>query len=299
MNRNVPDRIPGSPADRVFAIYMAAAAVAFAFPARVDSWPWLLLAHAVVVAIFWPLPFVAKAVAGLSERARGRLRSALDWTPLLIIPLLYTELAVLNQSVHGGAYFDNVIIGVEQKLFNGMPSDLWADAAPYLWLSEPLHAAYLSYYVIVFTPPLILFLQRRTEAFRTGMFTVMLAFFAHYVFFIFFPVQGPRYLYAPPGGHLATGYFYGIAHKLLEAGSAQGSAFPSSHVGVSVAQTLITLRLLPKFGVAAAVLTAGLAFGAIYGGFHYAADAISGAILGTVVFLVARPLYRRLGGTPA
>jgi membrane-associated phospholipid phosphatase len=274
---------------------MAIAAIAFAFPARVDGWPLLLVAHLIVIAVFWPLPLFGRMVGALGEYARHRVRSVLDWTPLLLIPLLYTELAVLNRSVHGGRYFDDLIIAVEQKLLGGMPSDAWADAAPFLWLSEPLHAAYLSYYIIIFTPPLILFVRKRTEDFRRCVFTVMLAFFAHYVFFIFFPVQGPRYLYAPPGGHLATGYFYGVAHKLLEAGSAQGSAFPSSHVGVSVAQSLITLRLLPRFGIVAAILTAGLAFGAIYGGFHYATDALAGALLGTIVFLVSGQLYGRIG----
>jgi membrane-associated phospholipid phosphatase len=54
------------------------------------------------------------------------------------------------------------------------------------------------------------------------------------------------------------------------------------------------LTLLPRLAPVIGVLTIGLALGAIYGGFHYAIDALAGAVLGTIVYLLARPLYARL-----
>jgi membrane-associated phospholipid phosphatase len=122
----------------------------------------------------------------------------------------------------------------------------------------------------------------------------MLAFFTHYIFFIYFPVQGPRYLFPPPGGELANGYFYQLAHRVLEVGSAQGAAFPSSHVGVSVAQTLVVWRYLPRLTPVFALLTLGLALGAIYGGFHYATDAAAGILLGAAAFALAPRLAHTL-----
>jgi membrane-associated phospholipid phosphatase len=215
------------------------------------------------------------------------------------VPLLYTELATLNSAVHGGRYFDEIIIGWEQAVFGGQPSRDWAVVLPSLPLSEAFHAAYLSYYFIIFIPPLLVFLRRGREEFRFAVFAIMLSFFAHYLFFIFFPVQGPRYLFAPPTGGIETGFFYQSAHAVLEAGSSQGAAFPSSHVGVSVTQTLVTLRLLPALAPAVGILTLGLALGAVYGGFHYAIDALAGLLLGVVIFRVAGPLFRRLSPTGA
>jgi membrane-associated phospholipid phosphatase len=244
----------------------------------------------------WPLPIVRKTLDRARPRVRRITRHILDWSPLLLVPLLYKELAVLNTAVHGGAYFDDMIIGWEQALFGGQPSRDWAAAAPLLAISEPLHAAYLSYYFIIFVPPLVLFLRGRTAEFRAGVFALMLAFFTHYLFFIYFPVQGPRYLFPPPGGELAGGYFYQLAHRVLEVGSAQGAAFPSSHVGVSVAQTLVVWRYLPRLTPVFALLTLGLALGAIYGGFHYATDAVAGVMLGCVAFAAAPGLARALGG---
>jgi membrane-associated phospholipid phosphatase len=294
VNQMSDGRRPGLPMDRLFAIYMTVAATALLFPHRPSYWPVLLLAHAAVIVLGWPAPAVRRALEHRSKRTQRAVRAVADWLPLLLIPLLYTELAVLNRAVHDGRYFDDLIIAWEQALFGGQPSVEWAAAAPNIALSEALHAAYLSYYFIIFVPPLLLYLRGRTDEFRRGVFAVMLSFFAHYMFFIFFPVQGPRYLFESPGGELAGGVFYQLAHQLLEAGSSQGAAFPSSHVGVSVTQTLVTLRYLPALAPIVALLTIGLSVGAIYGGFHYAIDAVAGLVLGVAVFYAARPLYRLL-----
>jgi membrane-associated phospholipid phosphatase len=284
----------GLPLDRLFAVYMTVAATALLFPHRPASWPLLLALHALVVIFAWPAPVARRAMQHAAPPARRGIRAVADWLPLLLIPLLYTELAVLNRAVHDGRYFDDLVIAWEQAIFGGQPSQEWAAAAPHLWLSEPLHAAYLAYYLIILGPPLILYLQGRTDHFRRVAFGVMLSFFAHYMFFIFFPVQGPRYLFPAPGGEIAAGPFYQLAHRILEAGSAQGAAFPSSHVGVSVTQTLLAVRFMPRLALPIALLTAGLAFGAIYGGFHYAIDAAAGLVLGVIVFFAAKPLYEFL-----
>src|SRR5690606_8395451 len=124
---------------------------------------------------------------------------------------------------------------------------------------------------------------------------LLLAFVAHYLFFIFFPVEGPRYRFPAPTGGIEEGFFYQMAHRILESGSSRGAAFPSSHVGASAAIAVSLLRILPPAGIALAVLTLGVAAGAVYGGFHYAIDAVAGLVLGAGMALVAPALHRRLG----
>lgn len=295
---HTPVRVLGLPLDRLFALYLMTAAAALAFPDRPATWRTLLALHGAAILLAWPLPIVQRAVTRASTGVQRATRAIADWAPLLLIPLLYKELAILNRAVHDGAYFDDTIIAWEQAIFGGQPSRDWAAALPDLWLSEPLHAAYLSYYFIIFVPPLLLYLRGRTAEFRAGVFALMLAFFTHYLFFVYFPVQGPRYLFPPPGGELANGFFYQLAHRVLEVGSAQGAAFPSSHVGVSVAQTLVVWRYLPRLTPLFALLTLGLALGAIYGGFHYATDAVAGLLLGTLAFSAAPAVARRLSPQP-
>jgi membrane-associated phospholipid phosphatase len=245
--------------------------------------------------LLWPLPPFKQGWDFIGVRYPRLLRVPFDWLPLLLIPLLYLELAPLNMMVHGGHYFDSIILSVEHAVF-GMPSRDLAVHFPKLWLSEILHAGYLSYYFIIFLPPLYLYATGRHDAFRRAVFTVLLSFFMHYLFFIYFPVQGPRYLFPAPTGVIAQGHVFQLTHRLLEAGSSRGAAFPSSHVGVSVTQTLSMMRFAPGLVPVLAILTILLANGAVYGGFHYATDATCGLLLGTLAMVIAPRVYDWLGG---
>lgn len=295
------ERRPGEPVDWLFALYALLSGFALLFPGRPDGWLVLVVLHALAAFIgFGAAPAVRSwnRIAGRWPRAA---RVVADWYPLVLVPALYTELAVLNRSVHAGRYFDSTILRWEEAVFGGQPSRTWAAEAPSLALSEVLHAAYLSYYILIYVPPLILYVRGRRSDFRLCVFVLMLTFFAHYLFFIYLPVQGPRYLFPAPDGIVATGFFYALAHRVLEVGSSQGAAFPSSHVGVAVTQTLLIGRVMRALVVPAALLTVGLALGAIYGGFHYATDAVLGAGLGVLAVLVGPRLYVRLshaGPTP-
>ena len=281
--------------DRLFALYMLVSAVALVFPHRGPAWPLILAAHIAAAGLALGVPPFSAFSRAVRERMPRVAALIADAYPLLLIPVLYAELAPLNLAVWDGYYFDPLILDIEETIFGGQPSRVWAAAAPFLALSEMLHGAYLSYYFIIYGPPLALLLMGRREDFRFNVFAVMLVFFAHYLFFIYFPVQGPRYLFPAPGGAIADGVLYQFTHRLLEAGSSQGAAFPSSHVGVAFAQAALAWRLLPKAAPWLAILATGLAAGAIYGGFHYATDAVAGLILGLLVVAVAPTVCRILG----
>ena len=283
--------------DRLFGAYMLVSATAFAFPGRPAIWPLLVLVHLVLAALTLGLGPARRATGAVAAAAPRVATFVHDWYPLVFMPLLYTELATLNLAVWHGRYFDPVILASERTLFGTQPSVALSRTFPYLLVSEPLHAAYLSYYLIIYGPPVLLYLLGRAGDFRRLVFPLMLTFFVHYLFFIFFPVQGPRYLFPAPGGRLADGPVYQLAHRLLEAGSSRGAAFPSSHVGVTTAQTIQVFRYLPRLGPIVAVLAAGLALGAIYGGFHYATDAIAGLCLGLLLVAVAPTVRRWLTGS--
>lgn len=277
--------------DRLFGVYLLVSGAALAFPGRGAWWPALAVLH--LVGACFALGLVPRAIVEALHAPAPALVDLLhDWYPLLLVPPLYGELATLNVAVHGGRYFDPWIMRVEDFLFGTQPSFVLSRALPYVALSEPLHAAYLSYYLIIYGPPLLLYALGRRGDFRGLVFPLMLTFFVHYLFFIYFPVQGPRYLFAAPDGHLAEGPVYQLAHKLLEVGSSRGAAFPSSHVAVATAQTLLVYRFLPRLAPLVAVLAVGLALGAVYGGFHYATDALVGSALG-LLLVRAAPTAKR------
>lgn len=248
----------------------------------------------------------AACLGGLAaRRSRGsagwRERALLDFAPLLAAPLLYAELPALMEGMPGAVvYHDPAIAGVEARLFGGEPALDWAGAWPSPALSEILHACYACYYPMIFAAPVLLWLgitgRDRTDAIRAGDFgetvlALQACFFACFVVFVVFPVQGPRYLGAPAG--IPDGPVRRMVLLLLQSGSSRGAAFPSAHVAVTVTQVAMALKFQRGVGWVSLVIAVGLAAGAIYGGFHYAMDAIAGALLGVAVVPLAGVLRRR------
>ena len=283
---------------RLFALYLFISGIALLFPHRPKAWLVLLVLHAVGIVMLLGIGPAPITTNWLADRWPRVMRVISDWYILILVPALYTELAILNVAVHNGRYFDDVILRWEQLLFGGQPSRDMAAAVPSLPLSEFLHFSYIAYYLIIYGPFLLLYLRGRRADHQRAAFTIMLTFFAHYFFFIYFPVQGPRYLFPAPTGVIENGFMYQLAHRILEAGSSRGAAFPSSHVGVSFAQTAMCFVLLKRWSPLLFILSTGLAVGAVYGGFHYATDAVTGFVFGLLLFVVA-PRVARLLSPPA
>lgn len=216
------------------------------------------------------------ALTTLRDRSAPWLRA---WAPLLAIFFLYAELPDLITAAGHTAPLDDVVISWEQRLFGGQPAREWAAGDQTPWLSEMLHLAYLAYFPIIYVLPLALWITGRREAFATATFGLMLTFVACFVCYIAFPVAGPRYLWPSSA---PDGVFRDVATYLLQAGSSRGTAFPSSHVAVAVAQSILAARFMPRAGVIITMLTVGLGAGAVYGGFHYAVDVAAGALLGAL-----------------
>jgi membrane-associated phospholipid phosphatase len=84
-----------------------------------------------------------------------------------------------------------------------------------------------------------------------------------------------------------------LVHRILHAGSSIGTAFPSSHVAISTTALLQALRYDRFVSVVLLVLVPSLALGAVYGGFHYAIDAVCGAVLALIMTPVSRWWWRR------
>ncbi|MSR36727.1 MAG: phosphatase PAP2 family protein [Gemmatimonadetes bacterium] len=260
-----------------------------------------------VLALIFHLGTAAALLALPAWAARGRFPRVLaDWLPLLLVPLLYAELPLLMEGLPGPVtYHDPAIAGLEGFLFGTQPAYAWAGAWPLLPLSELLHACYVSYYPLIYTPPLFVYLgmsgrarvRGAGPAYSETVLAVVLAFLLCFLVFIVFPVQGPRYLGVPAG--VPDGPVRRLALLVLQGASSRGAAFPSSHVSVALAQAALALRHQPRVGRWTLAVAVGLAAGAVYGGFHYGVDALSGAAVGLVAARMAGPLRRRLEGPDA
>lgn len=216
------------------------------------------------------------------------------WAPLLSLLFLYTELPLLIRAAGHDSFFDPIVIRWEATMFGGQPAIAWSSARPSMLLSEFLHAAYLSYYPIIFVVPAFLALRHRERDFSEAVFVLLLTFTVCFVAFVVFPVAGPRYLWSSRADAVA-GPARQFAVWLLESRSSRGTAFPSSHVAVATTQSILAVTYFGKRGLLVAVVSALLALGAIYGGFHYAIDVVAGVVIGTVVTTIGLTVVRLAG----
>lgn len=229
----------------------------------------LLLLHAVAAA--------AALLAPRLRRGEPPARFLGEFYPLLLLYPLYAELGVLNASA--GGFHDARVQAWEEALLGAQPAHDWIRAQPWPWLSNLLHAAYLSYYLILAAAPLGLWLAGRREGSRRTIRLMMITFYVCYTCFLLFPVAGPRYLFPLADNEATATSLARFTQDLLNAASSRGTAFPSSHVAAALVASLSALREWRPLGAVLVPLALLLALGTVYGQFHYAVDALAGALV--------------------
>lgn len=236
------------------------------------------------------------AIRGLRDRTpssglAGFVRGAY---PVMLTPLLYKELAVLNRFLTT-RFFDPTVQAWDAALFGGQPSMTLSATLPWFPLSEALHLGYGAYYAIVPAALIGVYVTRGQAALVRTAFAVASAFFLCYLAFIAYPVAGPRYEFERIGGALSDGSFYNFVHVILEGGSSKGTAFPSSHIAASLSAVLAAGREDPRWFWILIVPEVALAIGTVYGRFHYGIDAIVGVLAGIAIVWLAPAAMRGLG----
>ena len=213
------------------------------------------------------------------------------WTPLALGPFLYVELRWLISGA-GRVHEDGLVKAWEAAAFPMDPSRTLAPLWPWAPLSELLHAAYLSYYALIFVPPALLWLRGRRNAFSSTLLAITVVYALCFTVYVIFPVDGPRFLHGASGA--PAGPIRSLVMALLASGSSRGTAFPSSHVAASVVASVCALRFQRPLGVVVALLTSGVCIGAVYGGYHYGVDIVAGLLTGGLSLALAFAIETRV-----
>ena len=120
--------------------------------------------------------------------------------------------------------------------------------------------------------------------------TVLLATLFCYAVYPFFPLTPPRVLFGDvPGPHVEP-----LLRKwnfwLLDHYSVQACIFPSGHVAAVTAVALAVRKHAPRFGALFLFLAASVALATVYGRYHYAADAVAGALVGVAAYAASNTI---------
>ncbi|HEU4697632.1 MAG TPA: phosphatase PAP2 family protein [Gemmatimonadales bacterium] len=215
-----------------------------------------------------------------------------EWYPLIVMAGLYATIGLLNDSTEVG--FDALAQRWELAVFGRQVAHDWIRTMPSPALSWVLHLCYLSFYPLIFVAPAGLWLTGRRAQARAAIYAIALAFFVCYIVFLLFPVEGPPYYWAWPDNAATAVWPARVVHALIGGGDARGSAFPSSHVAVSLVAAVAAWRGWRPLGAVLLVPAVGIVFAVVYSQIHYGVDALAGVALAVVLCGIGRRLTPRL-----
>jgi membrane-associated phospholipid phosphatase len=126
-------------------------------------------------------------------------------------------------------------------------------------------------------------LREESDRFWTA---VLLAAFGCYGVLPWLPTRPPRAIEGAPVR--SPGLVRRLNLRVLRLASVELNTFPSGHVAASLATALAVWARLPLIGLPLGLLALAIAIGSVAGRYHYAADALAGAVLALLGFLISR-----------
>jgi membrane-associated phospholipid phosphatase len=224
-------------------------------------------AIAVVIAVFSVASFGTSAVL---------LR---DWMPPVYLLLGYWLPALLVTGTNQA--LERRLLTLDQRW---LVSTI-GERAPRVVI-ELLELAYLFCYPMVplgFACLYVAGLHEESDRFWTAVLT---AVFGCYGVLPWLPTRPPRAIEGEPPRSSAL--IRRLNLRVLGRASIQLNTFPSGHVAAAVATALAVCVRLPVAGVWLGLLALAIAIGSVVGRYHYAADALAGAALGLLGFVISR-----------
>ena len=212
--------------------------------------------------------------------------------PAFLVGLFYYEAEMFVHLVYEeGFLFDGLVLSWDYWLFGTHMHLHFHSSFPHPIIAETLHFLYSTYFFILFGS-LFWIWKNRPEDFPRFSFVYLATFLSHLLFFIFFPVDGPL----DYREELFEGFtlFPAFIDFLLEMGEPETGAFPSSHVGQSVAIYLLLRPMSAGMRTTFFICISGIAVSMVYGSIHYAIDPVAGFISGFLFYFIWNTFYLTL-----
>jgi len=285
-----------SPADKIIIAYLIlVAALILISIDRVRYWWLLVAAHILGIAI---VVLIARWSHQHSASGRSLVALARGWYPVAVIPFTYKELTYLIPLINPKE-FDRELAAIDRQMF-GVDPTVWLERVTWPPLVELFQLSYITYYFLPLVLGVVLWRKGWTDRFHFFVFVIVLGFYLSYLGYIAVPALGPRFLPEIQSQHtkpLSGILLFETIHATLnELEGKTYDAFPSGHTEL----TLLVIYYAQRFHRRTFwwILPAGsaLIISTVYLRYHYVIDVIAGAFLALAIILMAKPLYRRLGG---
>lgn len=216
------------------------------------------------------------------------------WSPIVIIPINFTELHYLVHAV-SPMDFDQALISMDFSLF-GIHPTVWMEKLHNPWLTEYLQFVYTTFYFLPIILAFILWRKKDFKKFDYFTFIIVYGFYLSYLGYFIVPAIGPRFTLE----HLQTIQISGvwatdaIRHTLNQLENIQRDAFPSGHTEMTVLAMIYAFKYSKKYFYVLLIIGSSLIFSTVYLRYHYVVDVIAGIVLALAVVITANAVYTLL-----
>jgi membrane-associated phospholipid phosphatase len=159
----------------------------------------------------------------------------------------------------------------------------------------------VTYYFLPIILGAVLWRKRWFERYKFWVFVVALGFYVSYFGYILVPATGPRFLPAIKGAQTfplsGVWLFHSLRETLDRAEGITRDCFPSGHTELTLLVLYYARRFHRRTFWLLLPVGSALIFSTVYLRYHYVIDVIAGVAAAVFVILIARPLYRALGGS--
>ncbi|MFW6457415.1 MAG: phosphatase PAP2 family protein [Planctomycetota bacterium] len=225
--------------------------------------------------------------------------------PVILYTAFYRETGVLNR-LFMSSYLDGFFASIDKAIFGYQPAAYLMTAFPSTWISEIMYISYFSYYVMIVGVGLALYFKSK-QAFWRYLTVVSFVFYICYLTYIIFPVIGGRAFWSPIEGlpqadmfefyplafpdSVKAGPFFHIMDFIYTHFEAEGAAFPSSHVAVSLCSLYFSWIYLKTIRHIHCVFVILLCISTVYCRYHYVVDVFAGIITAVVLVYIGDRLF--------
>ena len=215
-----------------------------------------------------------------------------EWYSIILIGLLYPATTKLDKVLFH-EYLDPIFQYYDHLIFGYQPAIIWGTYYNTFLIQEFFHLSYSLFYFVLFGIPIYIYLNKEKSEFIRTIYNIVFVFIGCYFVYIFFPVIGGR---AIPEAELLTqtyrhGLFTHIMAFFYNNTTHWGGAFPSSHVAVSFAISLLSFRYFKKFALLLLINSMCMALSTVFCHYHYFVDILAGYVYGFIMFGISEFIY--------
>ncbi len=221
----------------------------------------------------------------LTVRFPGRILAiASDWYPIATLPVTYHWAGDFIHAIFAWN-LDGLLNQFDVWLIGDDPVRILQRGAS-VRFTDLMQLSYCSFFVMIFSSSLILYLKKLLRAFANLRLGIIAALYGTYLWFMLLPAHSPRFevwRYLKLNGgwvtHQISAFISGTAYC--------GGAFPSGHAAGSLVICIFMVRYIKWWSLPFIITTVLLLLSTLFGAYHYLVDILAGFIHGGFAILLA------------